>query len=195
MLLEWKLKLKMWAALAPFLLVLVSVSSEDGAGKKVERVVHQEEDFRAPDFDFSKLEVRRLWSVVLLICPPGTCVVVLVWPPHSLFAIVNLFDIVQGGFLGDGRSSWLPAGEAAYYCLWVSAPVFWKLPDSLWFCVSFGAWFYIHIWSLVFILPRYIYKDQQGNIEKTNLTTVNWEDIVTEVNYYFHLRKITKTCS
>ena len=39
---------------------------------------------------------------MLLICPPGTCVVVLVWPPHSLFAIVNLFDIVQGGFLGDG---------------------------------------------------------------------------------------------
>ena len=54
------MKLKMWAALAPFLLVLVSVSSENGAGKKVERVVHQEEDFRAPDFDFSKLEVRRL---------------------------------------------------------------------------------------------------------------------------------------
>ena len=49
----------MWAALATFLLVLVSVSSEDGAGKKVERVVHQEEDFRAPDFDFSRLKVSQ----------------------------------------------------------------------------------------------------------------------------------------
>ena len=167
----------MWAALAPFLLVLVSVSSEDGAGKKVERVVHQEEDFRAPDFDFSKLEVRRLWSVVnlptwnLCCCP---CLA-------TSFCLCCCESIVQGGFLGDGRSSWLPAGGAAYYCLWVSPPVFSKLPGSLWFCVCFGAWLFIHIWSLVFVVPRYIYKDQQGNIEKTNLTTVNWEDIVTEV--------------
>jgi len=99
------LKLKMWAALAPFLLVLVSVSSEDGAGKKVERVVHQEEDFRAPDFDFSKLEVV---------------------------------------FSGMAEVPGCPQEKQ-------------------------------HI-----IVYEYIYKDQQGNIEKTNLTTVNWEDIVTE---------------
>jgi len=95
----------MWAALAPFLLVLVSVSSEDGAGKKVERVVHQEEDFRAPDFDFSKLEVV---------------------------------------FSGMAEVPGCPQEKQ-------------------------------HI-----IVYEYIYKDQQGNIEKTNLTTVNWEDIVTE---------------
>ena len=183
----------MWAALAPFLLVLVSVSSEDGAGKKVERVVHQEEDFRAPDFDFSKLEVRRLWSVVLLICPPGTCVVVLVWLSLLLWIYSTLSKVVFSGMAEVPGCPQEKQHIIVYEWALQSFENFLAVCDSV--LVSALGFIYVHIWSLVFIVIRYIYKDQQGNIEKTNLTTVNWEDIVTEVNHYFHLRKITKTCS